>query len=89
METWLIFLEHSILNTILKEGYEKFSDIALEQRKNVNLPPFSHIGLLVLTSNNMNLSKSILNKLKEINQFLYMVLHDQKCQREIINIIIN
>ena len=59
---------NSILNTILKEGYEKFSDIALEQRKNVNLPPFSHIGLLVLTSNNMNLSKSILNKLKEIKR---------------------
>ena len=30
---------HNMLKTILKEGYEKFSHIALEQRKNVNLPP--------------------------------------------------
>ena len=60
--------DHSILNTILKEGYEKFSHIALEQRKNVNLPPYSHIGIIVLSSSNMNFSKSVLNKLKEIKR---------------------
>ena len=59
---------HNMLKTILKEGYEKFSHIALEQRKNVNLPPYSHIGLVVLSSSNMNYSKSVLNKLKEMNR---------------------
>ena len=59
---------HNILKTILKDGYEQFSHIALEQRKNANLPPYSHIGLVVLSSSNMNYSKSILNKLKEMNR---------------------
>ena len=30
---------HNILKIILKDGYEKFSNIALDQRQNVNLPP--------------------------------------------------
>ena len=59
---------HNMLKTILKEGYDKFSHIALKQRKNVNLPPYSHIGLVVLSSSNMNYSKSVLNKLKEMNR---------------------
>ena len=59
---------HNMLKTMLKEGYERFSHIALEQRKNVNLPPYSHIGLIVLNSSNMNFSKSVLNKLKEIKR---------------------
>ena len=60
--------KHKMLKTILQDGYEKFSNIALEQRKNVNLPPYSHISLVVLSSNNMNFSKSVLNKLKEIKR---------------------
>ena len=59
---------HNILKIILKDGYEKFSNIALEQRANVNLPPYSNIGLVILDSRNQNFTKSILNKLKEMKR---------------------
>ena len=59
---------HNILKIILKDGYERFSNIALEQRQNVNLPPYSHIALLILNSSNQNFTKSILNKTKEIKR---------------------
>ena len=59
---------HNILKIILKDGYEKFSNIALEQRANVNLPPYSNIGLVTLDSRNQNFTKSILNKLKEMKR---------------------
>ena len=57
--------DHSLLQIILNQGYEKFSKIGLDQRKNVNLPPFSHIALLQISSRNKSDAKSILISLKE------------------------
>ena len=59
---------HNILKIILKDGYEKFSKIGLQQRKNVNLPPYSNIGLVTLNSSNQNFTKSILNEIKEMKR---------------------
>ena len=48
---------NEMLQKILKEGYKKFSKIALKQRKAVNLPPYSHIGIIKVNSSIKQLAK--------------------------------
>ena len=55
--------KHDLLQKILKEGYEKFSKFALKQRELVNLPPYSHIGIIKTSSPNKYISKSILSEI--------------------------
>lgn len=38
--------EHPLLVTLLKEGYRKFSELALQERESVGLPPYQFMGLL-------------------------------------------
>jgi primosomal protein N' (replication factor Y) len=38
--------DHPLLVTLLKEGYRKFSDLALRERESVGLPPYQFMGLL-------------------------------------------
>ena len=51
---------HKLLQKILKEGYEKFSKVALKQREAVNLPPYSHIGIVKVACSNKQLAKMTL-----------------------------
>ena len=55
--------KHDLLQKILKEGYEKFSKFALKQRELVNLPPYSHIGIIKTSSPNKYISKYILSEI--------------------------
>jgi primosomal protein N' (replication factor Y) len=48
---------NEMLQKILKEGYKKFSIVALKQRKSVNLPPYSHIGIIKVYSSIKQLAK--------------------------------
>ena len=48
--------KHELLQKILREGYEKFSKVALKQRKAVNLPPYSHIGVVKVSCSIRQLS---------------------------------
>ena len=52
--------KHKLLIKILKDGYEEFSKIALKERESVNLPPFSHLGIIKVSSASKSYSKSIL-----------------------------
>ncbi len=38
--------DHPLLQTLVKEGYEAFSRVALQEREQAQLPPFSHQALL-------------------------------------------
>jgi primosomal protein N' (replication factor Y) (superfamily II helicase) len=38
--------EHTVLNTLIREGYRRFAQIALAERKEAALPPFSYHALL-------------------------------------------
>lgn len=38
--------DHPLLQTLLHQGYEQFSQAALEERRQVGLPPCSHMALL-------------------------------------------
>ncbi len=58
--------KHKLLTKILKDGYEEFSKIALKERESVNLPPYSHIGIIKVSSTSKYNAKSIL---KEIVKF--------------------
>ena len=66
---------HKLLKIILNQGYEKFSEIALDQRKNVNLPPFSHIALLQISPRNKSTTKSILVDLKQTYDSKYVFVN--------------
>ena len=48
---------NEMLQKILKEGYKMFSKVALKQRKAVNLPPYSHIGIIKVYSSIKQLAK--------------------------------
>jgi primosomal protein N' (replication factor Y) len=52
--------EHKLLQKILKEGYEKFSKVVLKQREAVNLPPYSHIGIVKVSSSIRQLARMAL-----------------------------
>jgi primosomal protein N' (replication factor Y) len=52
--------KHSLLLKILKEGYEEFSKVALKERESVNLPPYSHIGIINISAANRFKPKSLL-----------------------------
>ena len=55
--------KHKLLIKILKDGYEEFSKVALKERESVNLPPYSHIGIVKISSYSKSKSKSILSKI--------------------------
>jgi len=38
--------DHPLLVMLLKKGYRKFSELALDERKSVGLPPYQFMGLL-------------------------------------------
>tara|TARA_B100000035_G_scaffold313655_1_gene327865 strand:+ start:918 stop:2882 length:1965 start_codon:yes stop_codon:yes gene_type:complete len=59
---------HEMLQLVLKEGYVKFSSTALEERKAVNLPPFSHIALVKVASNSRAFTKTVLSNTKTIDR---------------------
>ena len=60
--------KHKLLQIILKEGYENFSKIALEQRETVNLPPYSHIGIVKVSSSTRQTAKSILMEIIKLKK---------------------
>ncbi len=76
---------HKLLKIILNQGYEKFSEIALDQRKNVNLPPFSHIALLQISSRNKSTTKSILVDLKQTYDSKYVFVYGPSQSKKLKN----
>ncbi len=55
--------KHNLLLKILKEGYEQFSKVALKERESVNLPPYSHIGIINISATSRFKPKSILSEI--------------------------
>tara|TARA_B100000965_G_scaffold405500_2_gene439816 strand:- start:2328 stop:4316 length:1989 start_codon:yes stop_codon:yes gene_type:complete len=55
---------HPLFKTLLKHGYERFSQEKMIERKKSNLPPFSYISLIRASSKNKQKSYSFLNQLK-------------------------
>ena len=55
--------KHNLLLKILKEGYEQFSKVALKERESVNLPPYSHIGIINISATNRFKPKLILSEI--------------------------
>ena len=47
--------DHKLLNTLIREGYRRFADTALAERKEALLPPFSYQALLRAQAGNPNL----------------------------------
>lgn len=59
---------HKLLQTVLKYGYDRFSNIALTEREMMDLPPYSHIGIIKAYSPKKNNCKDILYKLTRIQK---------------------
>jgi primosomal protein N' (replication factor Y) (superfamily II helicase) len=47
--------DHALLNTLIREGYRRFADTALAERKLATLPPYSFHALLRAQAGNSNL----------------------------------
>jgi len=56
--------EHPLLNTLLTDGYEKFALENLNERKKANLPPYSHLSLLKMSSIKKSTTFKFLEELK-------------------------
>lgn len=52
--------DHKLLNTLIQEGYRRFADTALAERKEAALPPFSYHALLRAQAGNPNLPLAFL-----------------------------
>ncbi|MEQ1485366.1 primosomal protein N' [Methyloglobulus sp.] len=52
--------DHTLLNTLIREGYSHFAQIALAERKEAALPPFSYHALLRAQAGNPNLPLTFL-----------------------------
>ena len=61
-----------ILQTIIGEGYEKFVDYCLNERKYLNLPPFSYQALVRVSNSNKetmnNCAYELFNTLQKISR---------------------
>lgn len=68
--------EHTLLNTLTKEGYRRFAQIALAERKQALLPPFSYHALLRAQAGNPNLPLSFLQNVAAIAK-TYNASHTQ------------
>ncbi len=44
--------QHPLLTTLISQGYQAFADIALQERKQANLPPYSHQALIRVQASN-------------------------------------
>jgi primosomal protein N' (replication factor Y) (superfamily II helicase) len=52
--------DHALLNTLIREGYRRFADTALAERKLATLPPFSYHALLRAQAGNSSLPMDFL-----------------------------
>ncbi|MEQ1544818.1 primosomal protein N' [Methyloglobulus sp.] len=52
--------DHALLNTLIREGYRSFTHIALAERKQALLPPFSYHALIRAQAGNPNLPLAFL-----------------------------
>lgn len=58
------FPEHRILQTLVHEGYEKFSQDVLQERENAHLPPFAHMAIIRAQAKNAQKPREFLESLK-------------------------
>lgn len=56
--------EHPLLNTLIKQGYESFSKLLLEDRQLTQLPPFSYFALLRAEAHEQSAVKLFLDQAK-------------------------
>ena len=56
--------DHPLLKTLVVQGYTKFSELVLQERKEALLPPFSYHALLRAEAHDMQLSRKFLNDAK-------------------------
>lgn len=58
--------DHELLRLLISKGYEEFSRAALRERRDAELPPYTHVALLRAESPNRNESKSFLRYVSDM-----------------------
>ncbi|MGL6260577.1 primosomal protein N' [Vibrio sp. WXL210] len=56
--------EHTLLQALLKQGYDQFADTALQERKMAQLPPFSFLTLFKAEANDNALVEQFLRQVR-------------------------
>jgi primosomal protein N' (replication factor Y) (superfamily II helicase) len=63
--------EHAAISTLCELGYEAFARQDLQERKNLQLPPFTHQILIRAESMNEQQAKQLLDELRQkVNEFM-------------------
>ena len=58
--------DHPLLTTLIQEGYQRFAEIALAERKEAQLPPYSYQALLRAQANDADVVYVFLQQLAEL-----------------------
>lgn len=58
--------EHSLLQSLLHQGYGRFAEYALQERKFAQLPPYTHLSLFRAESNNNENVEQFLRQVRDI-----------------------
>jgi len=58
--------DHPLLTTLIQEGYQRFAEIALAERKDAQLPPYSYQALLRAQANDADVVYVFLQQLAEL-----------------------
>ena len=61
--------EHPLLHTLLDAGYSGFAKAAIEERKQANFPPFSHMVILRCNSIHKLQGQAFLNEARELYNY--------------------
>jgi primosomal protein N' (replication factor Y) len=59
-------IDHPLLNLLLKEGYSSYAKTLLEERKNTNFPPFSHLALIRAEGHSVDQNHDALREIKHL-----------------------
>lgn len=64
--------DHPLLQLLLTQGYHRFAEAALEERRDVGLPPYSTLALLRAEASHRDYPQQFLNQAREAAQVLNM-----------------
>ncbi len=56
--------DHPLLNTLLQEGYDRYADLLLAERKSLGLPPFGQLLMARAEARNLRMAEDFLTALR-------------------------
>ena len=58
--------QHPLLLQLIQQGYDRFAELALEERKKATLPPYQHLALIRAEALNKEYPLKFLTEVKQL-----------------------